>query len=230
MGCMSKSSCSNIIFFYNSPIGNLEICLKKAQIYSLSRVSVQNRVHSKNTFVFHPRFSSLRKEKELTTKPFSCGTKGQKPDRYNSPFLIGQNLKTSELIYKLLLFLEAYFSKDEIHTHHFSLFSRGTAFQKKVWRHLRKIPYGHTRSYGEVANMMDAPGAARAVGLACAKNPWLILVPCHRVVAQKGLGGFALGLSKKKWLLNHEKKLYQSGLKIPKGPSAGGKNRKVTEK
>ena len=81
----------------------------------------------------------------------------------------------------------------------------GTEFQKKVWQHLRKIPYGQTRSYAQVAEAIGHPGASRAVGTACGKNPLLIIVPCHRVVASGGgLGGFALGLKVKKDLLKWE--------------------------
>ena len=185
---------SNVIFFYNSPIGTLEIHLKKDQIYSLSRVSLKTKVPSEcPLFVYPDDMLFLGNIKSFSSFTY-----------FKSDFLMGPNLKISELIYKLLLFLEAYFSKRETYNPPFSLFSRGTSFQKRVWTHLRKIPYGCTRSYGEVANMIGFPGAARAVGSACAKNPWLILVPCHRVVAQKSLGGFALGLSKKKWLLDHE--------------------------
>ncbi|MDE0118711.1 MAG: methylated-DNA--[protein]-cysteine S-methyltransferase [Bdellovibrionales bacterium] len=179
----------NFVFFYSSPIGKLEIHLKKDQIYSLSKAGVRNKVHSKSPLYRGPALVET----------------GIKSDGYRSPFLMKKNLKTSGLLYHLLFFLDNYFSKGEIQTKYFSLFSRGTLFQKKVWKHLTKIPYGQTRSYAEVAWGIGSPGAARAVGSACAKNPWLILVPCHRVVAQKGLGGFALGLSKKQWLLDHEK-------------------------
>ncbi len=83
---------------------------------------------------------------------------------------------------------------------------RGSAFQQKVWHCLQTIPHGETRSYSEVAQAVGVPEARRAVGSACATNPFLILVPCHRVVAQKGLGGFALGLPAKQFLLKHEQK------------------------
>lgn len=112
------------------------------------------------------------------------------------------------LIKKIVFFFDNYFSKDKKALNQsLPLFFRGTVFQKKVWRYLKKIPYGNTKTYAEVAKAIGSAGAARAVGSACAKNPYLILVPCHRVVAQKGLGGFALGLSVKKILLNHEKVL-----------------------
>jgi len=82
---------------------------------------------------------------------------------------------------------------------------RGTAFQQRVWRELRRIPRGETRSYGEVAAAVGAPGGARAVGQACGSNPVAIVVPCHRVVgAGGGLGGYAWGLDAKRSLLERE--------------------------
>ncbi len=66
----------------------------------------------------------------------------------------------------------------------------GTDFQIAVWNAIRRIPYGEVRSYGEVAWMAGYPRAARAVGTACRKNPLLLIVPCHRVVAADGLGGY----------------------------------------
>ncbi len=81
----------------------------------------------------------------------------------------------------------------------------GTDFQKAVWRQLCRIPYGETRTYGEIAAALGCPGTARAVGNACNKNNFLIVVPCHRVCKAGGLGGFALDLRIKKSLLELEK-------------------------
>jgi len=80
----------------------------------------------------------------------------------------------------------------------------GTAFQKAVWRELKKIPRGQTRTYGEVAKAIGRPKAVRAVGSACGANPVPLFIPCHRVVAQNGLGGFGAGLPWKKLLLKLE--------------------------
>jgi AraC family transcriptional regulator of adaptative response/methylated-DNA-[protein]-cysteine methyltransferase len=82
---------------------------------------------------------------------------------------------------------------------------RGTAFQLRVWQELRQIPRGETRSYREIAEAVGTPGAARAVGSACGKNPVGIVVPCHRVIASDGgLGGYAWGLDVKQQLLANE--------------------------
>ena len=81
----------------------------------------------------------------------------------------------------------------------------GTAFQGAVWRALVTIPYGETRTYGQIAAQIGHPKAARAVGAACGKNPLLLLIPCHRVVgAQGALTGFAAGLPLKETLLRLE--------------------------
>ena len=81
----------------------------------------------------------------------------------------------------------------------------GTPFQKKVWAALRRIPYGKTRSYGEIAAELGNPGASRAVGRANGSNPICLIVPCHRVIGADGsLTGFAFGEAIKRRLLEHE--------------------------
>lgn len=83
----------------------------------------------------------------------------------------------------------------------------GTDFQKQVWSALRKIPYGQTRSYAQLAQSIGSPKAARAVGMANNRNPICIIVPCHRVVGANGkLVGYAAGFHIKKWLLELESK------------------------
>ena len=82
----------------------------------------------------------------------------------------------------------------------------GTSFQRKVWHALLTIPYGETRSYGQIALQIDAPGASRAVGLANGHNPIGIIVPCHRVIGANGsLTGYGGGLDRKRMLLGMEK-------------------------
>ena len=82
----------------------------------------------------------------------------------------------------------------------------GTAFQVEVWKALREIPAGHTRTYGELAERLGRAQAARAVGHANSLNPVAIIVPCHRVIgASSALTGYAGGLARKEWLLRHEK-------------------------
>ena len=81
----------------------------------------------------------------------------------------------------------------------------GTPFELEVWRELRRIPYGRTTSYGELARRLGRPSAARAVGLANGRNPLAIVIPCHRVIGANGsLTGYGGGLETKRWLLEHE--------------------------
>jgi methylated-DNA-[protein]-cysteine S-methyltransferase len=81
-----------------------------------------------------------------------------------------------------------------------------SAFQWRVMQALQRIPSGHTRSYAELAALLDPPSAARAVGGACARNPLPLIMPCHRVVGSQGqLTGFAGGVEAKAWLLEFER-------------------------
>ncbi|WP_205859115.1 methylated-DNA--[protein]-cysteine S-methyltransferase [Pleionea sediminis] len=82
----------------------------------------------------------------------------------------------------------------------------GTCFQQQVWKNLRQVKYGKTISYQTLANTINRPKAVRAVGAANGKNPISIIIPCHRVIGSNGkLTGYAGGLERKEWLLNHEK-------------------------
>ncbi len=81
----------------------------------------------------------------------------------------------------------------------------GTAFQRRVWEELRRIPLGETRTYGDIAAGIGSPGASRAVGSACGANPVPVVVPCHRVVpATGGIGNYGLGPQRKRRLLERE--------------------------
>ncbi|MFA0524556.1 methylated-DNA--[protein]-cysteine S-methyltransferase [Vibrio sp. 10N.222.52.C3] len=83
---------------------------------------------------------------------------------------------------------------------------KGTEFQKVAWQALTTIPYGETISYGEQAKRMDNPKAVRAVGGANGKNPFSIVVPCHRVIGANGtLTGYTGGMNRKEWLLDFER-------------------------
>jgi methylated-DNA-[protein]-cysteine S-methyltransferase len=101
--------------------------------------------------------------------------------------------------------LEAYF-KGELREFTVELRLDGTEFQRKVWQQLARIPYGETRSYGQLAAALGNPAASRAVGLANGKNPVGIIVPCHRVVGADGsLTGYGGGLDRKRRLLDFER-------------------------
>ena len=102
---------------------------------------------------------------------------------------------------RLLAYLqEEYSSLDDIPVN-----PGGAAFQQKVWSALRTIPYGNVLSYAELAAQIGQPTAYRAVGMANSRNPIALVIPCHRVIgANASLTGYAGGLERKRWLLQHE--------------------------
>lgn len=96
---------------------------------------------------------------------------------------------------------------------HLKINPNGTAFQQKVWKALEQIPYGKTMSYLELSKQLGDVKAIRAVANANGKNPLWIIVPCHRVIGSDGsLTGYAGGLHRKKWLLEHESPYKQQTL------------------
>ncbi|NQN10600.1 methylated-DNA--[protein]-cysteine S-methyltransferase [Streptococcus suis] len=102
------------------------------------------------------------------------------------------------------LLLDAYFSGQDVDFTSLPLEAIGTEFQEKVWALLKEIPHGQTTSYGQLAQQLGLC-SGQAVGGAVGRNPYSIIVPCHRVLNQKGqLTGYAGGLDKKIWLLQHE--------------------------
>jgi methylated-DNA-[protein]-cysteine S-methyltransferase len=123
---------------------------------------------------------------------------------------------TSEAIPETLLStvtqLKEYFNKTRTHFQ-LKLNPEGTGFQKKVWRQLETIPFGKTTSYQSLANNLGDPKVIRAAASANGKNPIAIVIPCHRVIGSDGsLTGYAGGLHRKKWLLEHESPVKQGEL------------------
>ncbi|WP_432056319.1 methylated-DNA--[protein]-cysteine S-methyltransferase [Streptomyces sp. bgisy022] len=101
--------------------------------------------------------------------------------------------------------LSAYFA-GELKEFTLPLRPHGTPFQRRVWDELRRIPYGETRSYGQLADALGSPKASRAVGLANGRNPIGIVIPCHRVIGASGsLTGYGGGLERKQRLLDFER-------------------------
>lgn len=108
--------------------------------------------------------------------------------------------------------LQEYF-EGKRQTFHLNLNPQGTEFQKKVWKQLQHIPYGKSISYLELSKQLGDSKAIRAVANANAKNPIWIVIPCHRVIGSDGsLTGYAGGLERKQWLLNHENPYKQQAL------------------
>ena len=111
--------------------------------------------------------------------------------------------------------LEEYFAGDRLQFDIPLEMRGGSAFFQSVWRSLLEIPYGATATYGELARKLGRPSAARAVGLANGRNPISIIVPCHRVIGAGGdLTGYAGGLERKRFLLDHEATLTRPKMAI----------------
>jgi len=113
---------------------------------------------------------------------------------------------------KLKTLLERYFDGDVFALDHVAVNAGGSPFQQQVWQALRGIPAGETSTYGQLAAYIGRPQAARAIGHANSLNPVAIIVPCHRVIgassskgATENLTGYAGGLERKRWLLDHER-------------------------
>jgi methylated-DNA-[protein]-cysteine S-methyltransferase len=120
---------------------------------------------------------------------------------------VSQAKRTTGHFLDLIERFQAYFSGQTVDFPDRLDFSSFTPFQRAVWEATRRIPHGQTRSYGWIAQQMGKPSAVRAVGQALGRNPFPIIVPCHRVLAgDGGLGGFSGGLNMKKSLLELEKK------------------------
>ena len=101
--------------------------------------------------------------------------------------------------------LDAYWAGEPTPDNELALDLHGSPFQQAVWRQLRAIAHGRTKSYGEVAKAVGPNAVARATGTACGRNPVGVIVPCHRVVGANGsLTGFSAGLERKEKLLQHE--------------------------
>ena len=101
--------------------------------------------------------------------------------------------------------LDTYFRGDQPDPGLLPLNPQGTPFQKAVWAQLLTVPYGTSRTYGDIAAALGRPRGAQAVGQAAGRNPIGIIIPCHRILGSGGqLTGFAWGIDKKKWLLRHE--------------------------
>ncbi|RID95540.1 methylated-DNA--[protein]-cysteine S-methyltransferase [Streptococcus constellatus] len=113
-------------------------------------------------------------------------------------------LEKNDVLKETELLLEHYFSGDCPDFSSLLLASVGTNFQQQVWAYLQTIPYGETVTYGQIAKKLGNR-SAQAVGGAVGRNPFSIIVPCHRVLGSQGqLTGYAGGLDKKRWLLEHE--------------------------
>lgn len=124
--------------------------------------------------------------------------------RYRAPELA--SIKTGSSPLPVREALQAYFAGATQALDVLKVQTGGTAFQELVWSALRRTPSGTTLSYGQLAAVIGRPSAVRAVGLANGANPIALIVPCHRIIGTNGtLTGYAGGLDRKRWLLEHER-------------------------
>ena len=124
-----------------------------------------------------------------------------------------EEVKTHPVLNQAISYLDDYFLGQNPSLSELPLAPIGTDFEKKVWSYLQEIPFGTTVTYGQIAKDLQV-ASAQAVGGAVGRNPWSILVPCHRVLgAGRRLTGYAWGLEKKAWLLRHEGTSYQENKK-----------------
>lgn len=131
--------------------------------------------------------------------------------RFPAAELVGGDRQFEQWVARIVGFVESPGGKLDL-----PLDIRGTAFQRRVWQALRRIPVGETVSYAELARRIGAPSAVRAVARACASNPLALVVPCHRVVRTDGsLSGYRWGVERKRELLERERHA------VPEGAGAG---------
>lgn len=113
-------------------------------------------------------------------------------------------VESHPVLNQIISYLDTYFKEQDPDLSELPLAPIGSDFEKRVWTYLRGIPFGKTVTYGQIAKDLQL-ASAQAVGGAVGRNPWSILVPCHRVLGAGGrLTGYAWGLEKKAWLLRHE--------------------------
>ena len=172
--------------FYESPIGKLYIQEKNGKISTLSCRPDAIQLSADDIIQFSgDGIIKFQENKPKATAPAS-------PLLQETVKQLGEYFRGERTAFTLPLCLE------------------GTDFQQRAWAALQTIPYGETRSYGQLAAQLGNPKACRAVGGANNKNPVMILVPCHRVIGADGsLTGFAGGLEVKKYLLELEKRTKQ---------------------
>ncbi len=138
---------------------------------------------------------------EFTVRKNLHGQIDKLSKRHKRPILPGRTSVTEKVASQIRAYFEGNLQKFDL-----PIVTTGTEFQKQVWQALIDIPYGQTRSYAQLAERIGNEKAVRAVASSNARNGLAIIIPCHRVINKSGgLGGYAGGLDKKSWLLDHEK-------------------------
>ena len=189
------------IAYCTSPLGELQIHASRAGVHAITFMQVQHEPH-----LAAMKLATLKANSQRQAD--AVGSYGGE-QRINSaePFKLLQlqsDAQTAPLLRETAQQLQQYFA-GERRSFDVPLAAHGTAFAQQVWAQLRQIPWGHTCSYGELARQLGNKNAMRAVGAANGRNPIAIIVPCHRVIgADGGMTGYAGGLNRKLWLLQHE--------------------------
>lgn len=177
----------------------LNLQLKQTQFLFIFKCFKKQRMHS-TTFIKTPLGIAKITGNDKGISEISVQNEGEV-----SPFI-------SEDLKEAVLQIQDYFAGKRTEFH-LKLNPKGTLFQQKVWQELLKIPFGQTMSYLELSKKLGDVKAIRAVASANGKNPLWIVVPCHRVIGTDGsLTGYAGGLWRKKWLLEHENPTSQQSL------------------
>lgn len=149
----------------------------------------------------------LRMKHKTVDSPIGCLLLSARNGRLCGIRLVQQTERTDAddpVLQEAARQLEQYFAGEK-KAFNLPLELQGSPFERAVWQQLLAIPFGEIRTYGQIAAKLDRPKASRAVGGACSRNPLLIVVPCHRVIAGTGkLTGFAAGMEAKQALLEHE--------------------------
>lgn len=189
-----------------TPLGRLTICANADGISRIEFIEADSSLPATSALTQSPRLTALT---SLTTALPSdtenpsplLVTKAAATDfRSDAEPLANVHLKQANLQ------LQQYFA-GERQQFSLQLAPTGTRFQQQVWQALCAIPFAHSCSYGTIAQALQNPKAVRAVGAANGRNPIAIVVPCHRVIGANGsLTGYAGGLQRKLWLLQHESK------------------------
>jgi methylated-DNA-[protein]-cysteine S-methyltransferase len=165
-------------------------------------------------YIFHDffwgRFFLEEREGMLSSIRYIVKT-GAVSDKCARSRVDAQYDESSPLLRETVRQIEAY-SRGRLQCFNLPLFLQGTAFQKSVWTEIMRIPYGKTVSYGDIAMDIGNPRASRAVGMACHRNPLIIVIPCHRVLAAgKRLSGYIAGMNIKRQLLALEEEWNSDG-------------------
>ena len=199
------------LFFVSAGFMTLELLLKGEQLYSVSGLApVKDSSVFKSSYCINDKTVWNNKPGAIsnlsTLRSLDTPLAGNKKTRaISKKELLSSNIKPSPWAMELKKQFHYYFSGKAL-DFEVKLDNRGTDFQQKVWKAMRQIPWGQVSTYSQLAQAIKKPKAFRTVGSSCAKNPFLIVVPCHRVLAKNNqLGGFALGLKIKKQLLKLEK-------------------------